>query len=100
MGRRAGRSGQARTTCPGADQVSEGASGGRRTEPPQTFTFVHFIDSSLASRPFTLPCFTAMSWARMLTAISLRRDRPDIQADGAWIWVSIAGFMPSDRAGR
>src|SRR5690349_14739501 len=46
----------------------------------------HFIESSAASRPFTLPCFTAISSARMLTAISCGVTAPMSSPMGAWIW--------------
>src|SRR5262249_30816923 len=44
----------------------------------------HFIDSSEASRLAILPCFTAISSARMLAAISCGVTAPMSRPIGAW----------------
>src|SRR5205085_12193798 len=64
-------------------------------EGTESFGGCHFIERSPASRLAILPCFTAISSARMLTAISCGVTAPMSRPMGAWTCLSASADSSS-----
>src|SRR5438132_663608 len=77
------------------DAVANEQRGGRAGSARYALKLFHRMDSSAASRLAILPCLTATSSARMLTAISCGVTAPMSSPIGAWMRDSVSRGMPS-----